>query len=88
MEKVKKAIVQFLFGAEGVNKGDCMTYSYESILWMLVIWFASFDKWGFPIYLIFIPWGLILYFLWRSYFKAKKKQAEEDMRKAAEKEND
>ena len=75
----------FLFGAEGINKGDCITYTYETILWGLMVWFATFDKKGVPIYVFFIAWALLMVWMWGTYFKVKK--AEEEAEKKAEAES-
>ena len=74
----KERMSAFLYGAEGINKGDCFTYTYESVLWGLVIWFATFDKLGVPVFVFFILWALLMVWLWGTYFKAKKKEAAEE----------
>lgn len=84
-ESFKDKMYSFLFGAEGINKGDCITYTYETVLWGIVIWFATFDKLGVPIYVFFIIWAALMVWMWSAYFKAKK--AEEAEEAAAEKEN-
>ncbi|MBQ6671736.1 MAG: hypothetical protein IJM73_00755 [Spirochaetales bacterium] len=74
----KERMSIFLYGAEGINKGDCFTYTYESVLWGLVIWFATFDKLGVPVFVFFILWALLMVWLWGTYFKTKKKEAAEE----------
>ena len=74
----KQRMSTFLYGAEGINKGDCFTYTYESVLWGLVIWFATFDKLGVPVFVFFILWALLMVWLWGTYFKTKKKEAAEE----------
>ncbi|MBR6399088.1 MAG: hypothetical protein IKS06_09390 [Lachnospiraceae bacterium] len=74
----KERMSAFLYGAEGINKGDCFTYTYESVLWGLVIWFATFDKLGVPVFVFFILWALLMVWLWGTYFKTKKKEAAEE----------
>lgn len=84
---LKDKMYGFLFGAEGINKGDCITYSYESVLWGLLLWFASFDKMGVPIFVFFIVWAVLMVWMWGAYFKAKKAEEAEDAELAAKKEN-
>ncbi len=79
----KQKVSMFLFGAEGINKGDCFTYTYESILWGLLIWLATFDRKGVPIFVFFIIWALLMVWMWRTYFKVKKQEEEEDAESAA-----
>ena len=78
MKTLKAKFSAFLFGAEGINGGDCFTYTYESVLWGLVIWFATFDKLGVPVFVFFILWALLMVWLWGTYFKTKKKEAAEE----------
>ena len=74
----KEKMSTFLFGAEGINKGDCFTYTYESILWGLLIWFATLDRAGVPIFVFFILWALLMAWMWGTYFKVKKAEEKED----------
>ena len=83
MKRIKEKFTGFLFGAEGINKGDCFTYTYESILWGLVIWFATLDKLGVPLIVFFILWAALMAWLWGSYYRAKKLEAKAEAEAAA-----
>ena len=74
----KDKILGFLFGGEGINAGDCFTYTYETILWGLVIWFATLDKKGVPLYVFFILWALLMAWMWGSYLKHRRAEKLED----------
>lgn len=82
---LKDKLYNFLFGAEGINQGDCVTYSYETILWGLVIWFATFDKIGVPLVVFFIFYAALMAWMWGTYLKVKKEderlEAEEEAKK-------
>ena len=78
----KEKVVQFLFGAEGINGGDCFTYTYTTLLWGLILWFATFDKLGVPVFVYFILWAALMVWMWGTYLK--KKKAEEKAEKEAE----
>ena len=89
MKRIKEKLAGFLFGAEGINKGDCFTYTYETILWGLVIWFATFDKLGVPIYVFFLIWAAVMAWMWGTYLKKRKAdQAEEAAYEAEKREQD
>jgi hypothetical protein len=80
---MKEKISMFLFGAEGINKGDCFTYTYETVLWGLLIWFATLDKKGVPIYVFFILWAILMAWMWGTYFKVRKAEEKEEADAAA-----
>ena len=79
----KQAMYNFVFGAEGINSGDCFTYTYETLLWGLLIWFATFDKLGVPIFVFFILWIALLVWMWGAYFKAKKAEEKAEAKEKA-----
>ena len=85
----KDKMYNFLFGAEGINKGDCITYTYESVLWGLLIWFATLDKKGVPLVVFWALWAALMAWMWGAYLKAKKKEerAEAEAEAAAKKVN-
>lgn len=81
---LKEKIYTFLFGAEGINMGDCATYTYESVLWGLLIWFATLDKLGVPIIVFFIIWAALMAWMWMTYFKTKKAEEKADADSASD----
>ena len=89
MKTLKAKFSAFLFGAEGINGGDCFTYTYTSALWGLVLWFATFDKLGVPIYVFFLIWAAVMAWMWGTYLKVRKAGlAEEAALEAEERKQD
>ena len=89
MKTLKAKFSAFLFGAEGINGGDCFTDTYTSALWGLVLWFATFDKLGVPIYVFFLVWAAVMAWMWGTYLKKRKAdQAEEAAYEAGKREQD
>lgn len=49
--------------------GDCLDYTSQSILYILLVWFLTFDRLGVPIGFVLVPWLAVCYFIWKAYFK-------------------
>jgi hypothetical protein len=71
----------FVFGGEEVSMGDCTDLSLQAVMYVLLVWLMTFDKWGAPMFLCLIPIVFCLYLIWNAYFKYKKKIIAEEAEK-------
>jgi hypothetical protein len=68
-KKIMEASSRFLWGQE-VEFGDCLFYSILSLCLLGLIWLFTFERIGIPVGFSLIPWALLVWLIWRRYFRA------------------
>jgi len=67
-----RAVYAFLFGTE-IEFGDSIFFTILSLVLLGLLWLMTLEKYfGIPVEFVFIPWAILVFFLWRGYSKSKK----------------
>ncbi len=64
----KGALYRFVWGQE-VEFGDCLFYSILTICLIGLVWLFTFELIGIPLWVSLIPWAVLVYLIWRQYFR-------------------
>ena len=71
--KFGKAMYKFVWG-EGAEFGDCIFYTVLTLCLLGIIWLFTLELLGIKIYFCLIPWVILVYLIWREFFKCNPDQ--------------
>lgn len=66
--KFGKAMYKFVW-SEGAELGDCIFYTILTLCLIGIIWLFTFELLGINIYFCFVPWVILVYLIWREYYR-------------------
>ncbi|MDR3123362.1 MAG: hypothetical protein LBU16_06240 [Treponema sp.] len=66
--KFGRVMYKFIWG-EGAEFGDCLFYSILTLCLLGLIWLFTFELLGISVYFCLIPWVVLVYLIWREYYR-------------------